>query len=285
MGWLLRLIFQSIGELLPGIVEAFAGVINNIFQIMYEISHELKFDKLQKYAIVIAMAMVGVIVIKICFQVYILQTDGDPDAEPLELITRIAVTVAVIMAGGPLITYGVQMAGTLMDEISKRIVPDEKNVSETTVDAIYRVLLGNNASMFICLTLFTIIIISLLIFCFQAGKRAAELVLFSILLPIVALDLLTTNRERWNSFFTELMLAIFGYLVQMISFNIFLMLYAKAAVDLTFPYLIASMSWLLIVLSSPKWLQKFIYSSGTGDAAKGGARTASYILPSIIMRK
>ena len=131
-------------------------------------------------------------------------------------------------------------------------------------------------------------IVACIIFIFQAAKRGAELMLFQLLISIMAVDLLTTNKERWNSFFTELIITIFGYIIQLICFKIFMVIFSGVvAVDdpvKAAKNVFLALAWLMLVISSPKWLQKFSYSSGVGNVAKGGLRNSTYLISSLIRK-
>lgn len=278
MNWLLKLIFAALGELMTGVVKVLADFINNIFGFMYEINNSVGISDLETWSQNIAFALVTVIAMKKIFSIYILQNDGDPDQDPFEMLTRLAVAVAVIVCGKDLMQYGIKMAGVMADE-AIAMLSVKKEMSAMLLDVLTIVCVGSEIEMFIYLIFLTITIASLIIFCLKAGRRAAELILFSIMLPLVACDLVTTQRERWNAFFTELMLCIFGYVLQVISFTIFGILFSKIGAALNIKYMIAALAWLTLVLSVPKWVEKFVHNSGVGNTAKGAIRTATFMLP------
>lgn len=284
MNWLGNILFAFFSELLLGFLETFKTYINNIFSTMYDLTEKyLNFDQINKYTVGIGIGLVSVYAIKQGIDVYVLHTEGDPDADPLELITRIAQSVAVIVCGEWCIDFLIEKSAVFCDEVLSHI--STSNAAFTTsTERFINLLVGNSSIVSLILLIAVIImVVSYVMLIFKAGKRGAELILFKILIPIIAIDLLTTNRERWNSFINELFICVFGYIVQMLSFTVFMELFVHAIDKQTnIELFMASLAWLMVVLGAPKWLQKITYSSGVANSTKGGARTATYILPTIV---
>lgn len=278
MNWLLKLLFAVMGELMSAVIKLLADFINNIFSFMYEINNSIGISELEAWSRNIGIALVTTIAMKKIFTIYILQTDGDPDQDPFEMIARLATALAVIICGNELMQYGIKMAGVMADEAISKI-STEKEVASMIANMLVTVFATTSIEMFIYMVFLVITIISLIIFCLKAGRRGAELILFSIMLPLVACDLVTTQRERWNAFFTELMLCIFGYVLQLISFAIFAVLFSKIGSALNIKYMIAALAWLSLVISAPKWTEKFVHNSGVGNTTKGAMRTATFMIP------
>ena len=281
MNWLLKLLFVILGELMTEVMKLISEFINNIFEFMYEINTSIGVSALETWSRNIAIAFVTALAMKKIFTIYFLQTDGDPDQDPLEVVTRLSMALAIIICGKELMEYGIKMAGVMADEAIGKI-STTKEVSAIALDLITTIMMTTSTQMFIYLVFLLITIVSLIIFCIKAAKRGAELILFSIMLPLVACDLVTTQRERWNAFFTELVLCIFGYVLQLISFTIFGVLFAKIGSSLNIKYMIAALAWLMLVLQAPKWMEKFVHTSGIGNTAKGALRTATFMIPSFV---
>ena len=127
-------------------------------------------------------------------------------------------------------------------------------------------------------TLF-IILIGFIIFCVVAGVRGAELTLMKLLLPLFAVDLLTTNRERWNNFFTTYMITFFSYSLQLICFKMCSMTFMAINYDGDYSIrFVTVLGWLILMIRAPRWLEKFAYSSGIGNAAASTMRFAPMYL-------
>lgn len=284
MNWLLKLLFVVIGELMTAIIEVFAKFINNIFAVMYQINKNLPLDGVKNWTTGIALTLVVTIALKRILSVYLLQTEGDADSDPLEIFTRVSIAIATILCGREIMDFIISMATNLSSEAISRFGKSKTDIASIAKTLVTSLLASTTAQNLVYLIFIAIILISFFIFVFKAGRRGAELILFSILLPLVACDLVTTQRERWNSFVTEMLLCIFGYIVQLISFSIFAILFGKIGQAMELKYIIAALAWMSLVLNAPKWTQKFIYTTGIGNGLKGAGRTATFILPSILRR-
>lgn len=283
MSWLLKIIFVAITEVCIAAVEFLADLLNNIFDWMYEINVGLGLSTVADYTLSIGLALVGVFVIKQLIEVYILRVEGDPDSDALEVVTRISVTVATMISGSFVIEYLISTASTLASEITDLVVYKKRDISEIFVDMLGKVLSMGTIVAFIQLIFIVITLVALIIFLFKAAKRGAELMFFQIILPIFALDLLTTSKEKWNSFKMDLLICIFGYVLQVFAFNVFMMLFQQvvniSGLGSDPKVMFAALGWLVIVLKAPKWLQKFSYSSGAGQMFSGAGRSAMYVIP------
>lgn len=284
MSWILSLIFTAISEVLIEAVNYLAGYINNIFNTMYELNLSLKLDQVSSYTLYVGITLTSMFAVKQGIDVYVLHTNGDSEEDPLELVTRIAITVATIVCGQWVIQYLIKLASSLGTEITSRVVYEKREFGDIFLDMMLKVVAAGTILCFVQLIFIVIVVIAFMIFILKAARRGAELILFQVMLPIVALDLLTTNREKWNAFKTELLICVFGYIIQLFCFNVFMVLFSKVlTIDVLDPkYLFGSIAWLMIVLSAPKWLQKFMYSTGIGNAAKSGVRSAVYIAPKLL---
>lgn len=286
MNWILSLIFTAISEVLIEAVNYLADYINNIFATMYELNTSLNLDNVSNYTLYVGLTLTSMFAIKQGIDVYVLHTNGDSEDDPLDLVTRIAVTVSTIMCGQWAISYLITLASTLSTEVTSRVIYEKREFGEIFLDIMLKVLSAGTIICFVQLIFIVIILISFIIFIFKAAKRGAELILFQMMLPLLALDLLTTSRERWNTFKTELLICIFGYIIQLFCFNVFMILFTEViSIDektLDPKYLFGCIAWLMVVLSAPKWLQKFMYTTGIGQATKGGARSAAYIVPKLL---
>lgn len=285
MNWLAGLIFNFLNDLLIGTVNVLGAIINNIFEVMYIISKFVIVSSIRTYSVNIGLALTAVFAIKQGIDIYVLQGEGDPDADPLEMITRIAQTVATIMCGAWAINKLTEYATTITNEVASYMNTKNESVSQTLLICMDGYKGINGVAALIYAFLYSIMIIALIIMIFMAAKRAAELELFKILLPIMAINLLTTSKERWNSFRQELVICIFGYIAQVFCFDIFIMVLRMLASNpLNLLYIFMALGWLMLVLSAPKWLEKISYSSGVGNQTKGGARSIVYMAPTILSK-
>lgn len=288
MNWLLKLLFKAIGQFLVGFAEVLAGLINNIFQAMYELQLEIGLDKLAKYISGIAICLVAVYAVKQIYEIYVLQTEGDADNDPLEMLTSVCKSVAMIMSASTIMNYLIEMSGKLCSEVTDKIFEQEKEFTDIFTEVIEVLLSSSTVTSFAILIFLVVALVSFVIYLFKAAKRGAELMFFTIVLPLFAVDILSNSKERWNNFKTELFICIFGYVIQVAGYNIFMLLFAKYIAKgggiTGINYLIAAIAWIMFVLSAPKWLEKYLHHSGVSGVAKGGARSAMYAIPQLIRK-
>lgn len=286
MNWLLKLIFKALAEMLGSIIKKFANLFNNVFDEMYEIFKTFKLESVANFTAGIGIGLVTIFIIKQLLEVYIFETEGDSDDDPLDIVTRASIAIMTILCGNEVIDFMIKGAGQFTKELLDHVnyLKTKLSFSDMVSVSIESMIGTPSSSMFVILIMFIIIIIAYIIILFKAAKRAAELMLFQIVLPIIACDMLTKTKERWNAFKSELLLCIFGYSFQLLSFNVFLVLFSKIGTDFSMKYIIGSITWLWLVISAPKWLQKFIYSSGLGNGSKGVVRSATYMLPGLLRR-
>lgn len=285
MNWLLKLLFNTIAELLLGVIELFVSYIDNIFMEMYQLSRSVMLVDAKNYVIKISIELLIVFAIKQGIQVYVLHSEGDPEADALEFITRLAKATAAIICGDWAIDFLVEKSALFTDELLGYVKLPRQSVGVNAKNIISRILVSSTIQSFILLVIISIIVVSFILLIFKAAKRGAELIAMSFLMPFIAINLLTTGKEKWNSFISNLIICIFGYIVQLFCYSIFLLLFGHSYADgINMKYLIASLAWMIVVLNAPKWLQKYTYSSGVGNVAKGGLRSATYILPTVVKK-
>lgn len=133
----------------------------------------------------------------------------------------------------------------------------------------------NNIGFLVLFFIFLLILIFML--CLKAVLRGVELALCRILFPLFSISLCGTSRERFNSFLSTYLVTFFGYIIQVFCFEMGLANVIKALAYTTFDEYILAIAWLWFALKTPKWLEKFAYSSGLKNTVGGAARTAFYM--------
>ena len=92
-----------------------------------------------------------------------------------------------------------------------------------------------------------------------------------LFMPIFAIDLLTSSRERWNNFFMGYMLAFFTYAIQILFYTVAMKTYVSASFSNRMN-LVAACIWMIIAIRAPQFLEKYLYKSGVSSAASSGIR-------------
>ena len=285
--WALSLLNDALVEAMQGFITVFGGFLENIFESIWAINNTLNFVPIIDYFVGIGISFVVFNAVKVGIETYMLETDGDPEADPLELITRACEAVAAIYCGSFVIEKMIELAGIVCDEaITVTADIGFRNAStQSTVEKLIAAYNTQTTSGFVMIILLVAILVALVIFVFSAAKRAAEIKMFEVLIPIMAADLLTASREKWNAFKNDLIVTVFGYILQILAFLIFEHIFASASTEANMVLsTVAALGWLLFVISAPKWLEKFSYNSGIGTAGKNGLRTAATMAPMIALR-
>lgn len=288
MNWLLKIIQDALLNLVESFINFILKDVQNIFNSMYELNRVIDFSGVTRYIRAVAAALLVCLAVKQAISIYALEDTGDSDADPIELLKRLAEGLAAIFGGAWLIEKLIAAAGNAeMELLGKLSNYQEEPFTDTLVGMMNLVGSIDGKKGFWLVIMLVVILVGYVILLFKAAKRGAELILSELALPIFACDLITTNRERWKNFFMELCVLVFGYIVQLLCFKIFLYLFGRSLVELSglnMNYFFGTFAWMLLTLNAPKWIKNFTYSSGAGEAVKGGARSVAYLIPNIIRK-
>ncbi len=270
MSWITENIINFITDLVGGAIEFLGDIINNIFFTIVQYAVESPYGiNAQKVMVSMGFALLALNVVKIVTSGYLLETDYDPDAEPLDLVVRIAEATAVISCSGWIFDYVLQLSKDFAsDLIDSTGVTGYSQQTKALLDpSIY----GGSLSLSTYVIFICLILIAVIVFTVVSGLRGGELIAMKLFLPIFAIDLLSTNRERWNNFFLGYLMAFFTYAIQILFYTIALKNYMSA--NLTSPlYFIATAVWMILAIRAPRFLEKYLYKSGVSSAASSGLR-------------
>lgn len=270
MSWITENISAFITDLICGTMDFFGDILNNIFYwIVEEALQNVYVVNAEKFIVTTAIALISLVVIKIVISGYLLETDYDSEADPFNLIIKIAETVAIVLNVGWLFDWMLQTSKTYTTELLGSasasgfcdITNSQLQMSSNTT--------GRMQESYIYLI--AVMLIAFFIFSVVAGIRGAELIAMKLFLPYFALDLLTNSRERWKNFIMAYVIAFFSYAFQILFFIVALRCYA--AVSFSAPeYYIGTLVFMIMAIRAPRFLEKFIYKSGVSNAASSGIR-------------
>lgn len=269
MSWITDNICKFITDFIGSTIDLFGETINNIFFLMVKFNEDNEYVKqASSFMVVLALALVSALVIKQVISGYLLETDYDSDADPFDLIVRIVQTVAVICCSSWLFDYLLSLsrkfASDLIKSTSVGVGSEMNRLLQIDPEMVPGVLLAY-------ILMLVIMLVLAIVFTVVSGLRGCELIAMKVFMPLFALDLLTTNRERWNNFFTGYLIAFFSYAVQILFFNIALKCMMSSSY--TKPqYMLGTMAWFYLAIKAPKFMEKYLYKSGVSKAASGGVR-------------
>lgn len=269
MSWITENFTTSITDLISSALDYFGMFLNNIYVWIVELALMNEYVvNAEKFIVATALSLIVLVVIKIVISGYLMETDYDPDADPFNLLIKIAQTVALIMNSNWIFNWLFNAGKDFTSDLIGTASVD--GYSDKT-----RGLLSVNEGVmngFQCHVLMMgVILISVIIFTIVAGLRAGELIAMKLLFPYFALDLLTNSRERWNNFFTAYLIAFFSYALQMLFYMIAMKSYMEVSAGNAL-YSITTIVFMILAIRAPKFLEKFIYRSGFSNAASSGLR-------------
>lgn len=220
----------------------------------------------------IATSLVIVFLLKEILNTYILETDGDADSDPMQVLVRGSITIAAICCQSWVFSFLTKASAAFTEDIAGAI--DISAFTREFSSAL--TLIGTLAiNPMIMIMFFIISLLIIIMLCFKAVLRGAELSLCRILFPLFAVDLLTTSKERFNSFFTTYMVNFFGYSLQIFCFQMGLSGFIDAIageLSTVFENYAIAIAWMWFATKTPKWLEKFAYTTGLKNTVSGAGR-------------
>ena len=270
MNWITENICSALSDLITSIINLFGEMVNNIFYQIVEFNNKNAYAiGANKFFILLALSLAALMVVKQVLSGYILETDHDPEADPFNLIVRTAESVAVICSS----SWIFDTTMNLMKKLSKDLIGSttEIGVKEHTIKLLKIDETTLPAAVPAGFVFLLIMVIAFVVFTVVAGLRGCEAIAMKMLLPIFALDLIGTRRERWNNFFTGYMIAVFSYSIQILFYTIAMKCFVSSSWRAPW-YQVAAICWLVLAIRAPKFLEKYMYVSGVSSAASGGLR-------------
>lgn len=285
MNWITKNIFFGfIGDVADDGVKFVSNQIINLFDKNVELMTTKEIAAAVLVTTTVASVLLIIMTFKTIFTTYVTETEGDPDADPLQIWVKVSIVLALINSNDFIyVTFQ-----KLSSNFTKDLVGSISCAEYFDAVRLTLAVLTKSKNGIAAMTTIVASVICVLVLAFKAGIRAGELVLFKTIWPIVCIDKLGANSERFNAFFSSYVITFFGYSIQLfclrLAFNKMIagMTHIKVA-DLADYF--AAIVFFYLAICTPKWLEKFAYSSGIGQRIGNGARSAMYILPSILMRR
>ncbi|MBS6953496.1 MAG: hypothetical protein KH230_09705 [Enterocloster asparagiformis] len=288
--------FQKfIANIIESMLKFFSGSINGVFDAVADVNIKSPaVVSAQKFTISFAITFVVALAVKKYFTTYVMETEGDPDSDPLDILVRCAQAIAIICCNSTIFR--------LFLIFSKKFCKDTISTISITTGSQYDGLVGAidqavgtlvsqiSAFTFIYIVILLAIVIGLLAFSVTAGIRGAELSLMCVMCPLWACDLINTSHERWSNFFTKYVSTFLYYCLQLFAYNMFLVDCADAVTGFAglsgfSMALVRAIGWFVLMLRGPKWMEAFIYTTGVGTKASGAIGSAVRYAGMVAMRR
>lgn len=281
--WILKNLLDALSEVCNQFIVVFGNLINNIFGSVTDFNNT-NMKNIDTFTLVFSITFIVFLMIKQYLTVYVFETSGDPEADPLDIYVRGAVAVAVASCSGIIFDFFLEFSSAFVEDLqSVKISGSQPTGVTDTLRDLASVPINLGTVPIVVVIIGIAMIIALVVFFIVAGIRGAELLLMKMLFPLFACDLVTTNRERFNAFLTSFVITWLAYGLQLISFRMYsmtLLLYTTC--DLSeFPVIFAvNIGWMVLMFKAPKWLEKFCYTSGISSSMGGALRTLPLLLRS-----
>ncbi|MFA6780508.1 MAG: conjugal transfer protein TrbL family protein, partial [Paludibacteraceae bacterium] len=95
-GWLTELLMKSSQEIVDAIMEQVFGLINRFFTDISWIVSSSQIESLITVVITLSASFLSLLAVKQLLMTHALEMDGDPDSEPLQIVKKICIAVALI---------------------------------------------------------------------------------------------------------------------------------------------------------------------------------------------
>ena len=261
--------FNKIQEWFEGVVTDIINGIISLVELAFSEGNSIMNDSLMTttfYATQTAALMLVVLLsLRQIINIYLLETDGDAESDPIQVLVRNSKATLIISAGGLITNVVVRWADDLCSYVTGA------SSYSLSFQGIATTLVANIASggwfTIIFIGLFAIL---LFVYAVIALIRGVELGMLKIVLPIMACDLTSVRQEKWNNFVSAYLVVAFGYIIQVALLKL-AMTYGIQGDILS---LLKSIVCMYFGVSTPHWLEKFTYSSGLKNTARSGAYMA-----------
>lgn len=251
----------------------------------------------------VATSLLIIFFLKQIFTNYVLDLDGEADYDVIQSVTNISVALAVINCAGEIHQILMKACSLLQSGLTDSLVQsitdaklkfgtvvfDTISKMEFVFNGFFQIGTPYGPSLLLLACIWGLVVVILfVILLFKMLFRGVELLFFQILLPVFAVDLISPQKELWKPFLQEYLKTIFGYLLQHLAYYMALSLMYEATTvssnekDIAINLLLSTII-LYFSVKTPKWLQKFTYSSGVGQAVSSGGRSAMGTVSSVAM--
>ncbi len=267
-------LLDMLQEIISGCWSTFFSYIESFYLNTNWITGNSYVNNAQNISNKIATSFLVLVMTKHIFTTYILETDGDPDVDPLQYLVKGSVALACIQMQSFLFNYLLKLSNLLCAEVCNGLVPQLTNDFSELLKSI-ATLMGSIAFTPIMLCIYIICIFILII---KAAMRAVELAIMKVLFPLMCCDMITPSRERWSAFLVTYLATFFGYIIQIFCIRLSMILFLSFE---SISVMIGAAALLFFAMKTPKWLEKFVYSSGLGNTVSGTARNGMFVAMSM----
>ncbi|CAK7075763.1 conjugal transfer protein TrbL family protein [Tissierella carlieri] len=256
MGKIIMLLIQ---EFLEGLFDNISNtLLTNLAEISFYPENTLSsvgFSGFNSLFDVFFSAGISLIIIKFLkkgFEIYVLWTDGDADADPLLLLTNFARAIVVALTFPIMYGWLVEVITDLMNKAIGALGLD----ANPNVSSILTNLASGGIFIGIALLVFFIIYLLLLI---QFYKRGFEILILRIGMPMACVGLMDADKGVFKSYIQKFFQSSITVLVQVVLAKLGLVLMIGG-------HYIWGFAASYFAIKTPKFLQEFLIMSSSGGS-------------------
>lgn len=208
------------------------------------------FDTLFKILLDLGTSLIILKFLKKGFEMYILWTDGDADADPAQLLTNFIRAIAIALTFPILYDWLAKMTTDLSEEILRAV---GLNIDMDFVGLIGTV---STAGFFSAISFLVFFVIYVLLY-IQFIKNGLELLILRIGVPLACVGLMDADKGVFRTYIQKFFQAIFTVIVQL--------LLAKLGLALMFSgHMIWGIAANYFAVKTPRFLQEFLILPSQG---------------------
>lgn len=255
-------------------------LITKTYQIALSINETKVVAEICLFTSLLGASLCGFAVCKNLIGTYGFGTQGDPDQDPFEIIFRLCVALGIIGGNSFFYTEIVRFTNHVSSDITLAFL---KELSNTELEPTLKGMI--ESALTPCdILLDSTYVIALTLFSIAACLRGAEIILSKILLPLFAIDMISASHEKWNMFIWQYIMSFLSYIVQMLCYQMFMYQFFSNDLGAAKGFVV-TIGWLVLAIRTPKWLEKYVYATGTGQAVSRGASRLGQVLMFVGMRR
>lgn len=280
-GMLNEAIVEIMSNWLEEVLPTITGFITNIYGTSLKVLELAFVDQAINFVQGLSITLLIIKVIKDGFNTYMLYQGGDPESDPTGLLIRTAQAIAVILSL-PWIVKEIFKFGMLVTEdVTSLTTSSGLGGLESDLSSF---LASGGMTFSIIISLFVLLIAICIIFV-QASIRSAEIALMAVISPVMALSLSQSNAATWQQWFKQYVVICVSQAMQLFMLQGAMYMIAYTGTT-NFGTILATIGWLIMTISAPKFLKQFTYNSGLGGAIGGGARQGltAYTMKKVITK-
>ena len=289
MDFLLKALANFVANVLRGLIETVLTGFIELFQALVKTytTHGIIVSA-HNAVLGVSLPLIILFCVKQYFDTYVMETGGDPDADPMDIIVRGTQATAIASCSAWTFYSFMNFCSAFADDILGN-TQENAEFTMAFTSAIDTLTANITSSGFIWLLLMVVMLIGVFAFYVIATLRALDLASMFIVMPLFSVELCYTNHERFNGLLTSVAVTGLYFVLQLLMFLLFAnqsvsVLTGVTAESSMQPDVLVAIGFLIAMIRSPRWLDKFVYNSGVGDMAKRGSSTAGTFAIREIMR-